>query len=388
MRAPAKGTDNLYPMPVFLHPGVSCERCHGPGAAHVAGAPGAIVNPARLSPERRDAVCMQCHLEGKVAIERPGRHAYEFQAGESLSDYTRYYILTGGQAGGLGGASQVEALAQSVCKRKSGDVMSCTSCHDPHYEPPAEERTSYYRGKCVACHGTQFAAKHHTDQSDCTLCHMPAASSTDVAHTQVTDHRIPRRPEGPPQPGKNADLAPVTVRLVPFPDSTDAEQDLRSVALAWNSLANNGMAAAGPHAEELLRSAVAKFPGDPALLTALAYLVQKHGSTVQASDLYRRALAVDPDLIDAAANLAVIDAQSGQIRDAVDLWQKTFQRAPGRSSLGMNLVTTFCDEKRFDEARATVLRVLEFNPDLAAAKKVLQTLNRTPPGCSECVCPW
>ena len=42
-------------------------------------------------------MCMQCHLEGKVAIERPGRHAYEFQPGEALSDYTRYYVLPGTQ---------------------------------------------------------------------------------------------------------------------------------------------------------------------------------------------------------------------------------------------------------------------------------------------------
>ena len=81
-------------------------------------AAGTIVNPAKLSPERRDAVCMQCHLEGKVAIERPGRHAYEFQPGESLSDYIRYYVPAGDQAGGLGGVSQVEAMAQSVCKKK------------------------------------------------------------------------------------------------------------------------------------------------------------------------------------------------------------------------------------------------------------------------------
>ncbi len=154
------------------------------------------MNPAKLSPERRDAVCMQCHLEGKVAIERPGRHAYEFQPGESLSDYIRYYVLAGDQAGGLGGVSQVEAMAQSVCKRKSGDAMSCTSCHDPHYEPPAEERVSYYREKCLACHGDALCEQAPSPISlTARSCHMPAAASTDVAHTQVTDHRIPRHPE-------------------------------------------------------------------------------------------------------------------------------------------------------------------------------------------------
>ena len=223
-----RGTENFYPSPVFTHAGVSCERCHGPGAAHVAGGAGATVNPARLSPERRDAVCLQCHLEGKVAIERPGRDAYDFQPGESLFDYLRFYVLPGNQSG-LRGVSQVEALMQSICKRKSGDAMSCTSCHDPHYEPPAEERVAYYREKCLTCHGGHFAAKHHVNQPDCTHCHMRATASTDVAHTQVTDHRIPRRPESPTE--LVTEVNSQALRLVPFPDS--AERSTTRVTWHW-----------------------------------------------------------------------------------------------------------------------------------------------------------
>ena len=99
-------------------------------------------------------------------------------------------------------------------------------------------------------------------QPDCTHCHMPAAASTDVAHTQVTDHRIPRRAgiihraidRGNPAYG---------LRLIPFPDSAEAEHDSRDLALAWQALANDGMESAEPHAEALLRSAVAEFPDDP-----------------------------------------------------------------------------------------------------------------------------
>ena len=378
MRAPVEGTENSYPMPVFTHAGVSCERCHGPGASHVAGGAGAIVNPAKLSPDRRDAVCMQCHLEGKVAIERPGRHAYDFQPGESLFDYLRFYVLPGNQSG-LGGVSQVEALVQSMCKRKSGDAMSCTSCHDPHNEPPAEERVAYYREKCLACHGGHFAAKHHVNQPDCTHCHMPAAASTDVAHTQVTDHRIPRRAESSTE--LVTEVNSTALRLVPFPDSAEAEHDSRDLALAWQALANRGMEAAEPHAEALLRSAVAESPRDPELLTALAYVEQKHGLTAQASELFRRALAVNPNLIDAATDLGVIEAESGHLREATELWEGAFRRAPGRSALGMNLVTAFCDVRQFDQARTTVLRVLEFNPDMPAAKKALRSLNHVPPDC-------
>ena len=57
------------------------------------------------------------------------------------------------------------------------------------------------------------------------------------------------------------------------------------LALAWQALANDGMEAAEPHAESLLRSAVTDFPNDPELLSALAYVEQKHGLTAQASEL-------------------------------------------------------------------------------------------------------
>ena len=186
MRAPLKGTENRYPTPAFLRAGVSCERCHGPGAAHVGGAPGAIVNPAKLSPERRDAVCMQCHLEGKVAIERPGRHAYDFRPGESLSDYMRYYVLADGQAGSLGGVSQVEAMARSMCKRESGDAMSCTSCHDPHYEPPPKSASpTIATSACPAMEPTLQTSTTPTSQTACdATCRPPPAAIS----------RIPRSP--------------------------------------------------------------------------------------------------------------------------------------------------------------------------------------------------
>ena len=150
IQPPIEGTENRYKMPVFAYSGVTCERCHGPGAAHANG--GAIVNPAKLSADRRDAICMQCHLEGNAAIERPGKHLYEFRPGDDLSDYVRYYVRADQGQPGLRATSQFEALAQSMCKKKAGAAMSCMSCHDPHRSVPAEERVSYYRGKCLACH--------------------------------------------------------------------------------------------------------------------------------------------------------------------------------------------------------------------------------------------
>jgi predicted CXXCH cytochrome family protein len=376
MQPPIHGTESRYGMPLFIHPGVTCERCHGPGSDHLKGGP--IVNPAKLTPERRDQVCMQCHLEGKVAIERAGRHVYEYQPGDNLSDFIRYYVLA--DSSKLGAVSQVEAISESGCKKKSGDRMSCISCHDPHDSPSEGRRVSYYREKCLACHGAVFGAKHHPSQPDCTGCHMPSSQSKDVAHTQVTDHRILRRPEVSPQLLESAGR-PARLQLLPFPGSAGAEDDVRDLALAWESLAESGVESAASEAERLLRSALNKSPDDPAVLSALGYIEQKHGGTERARELYQKALAHDPNSIDAATNLGVIEAQAGHLHEAVKLWQGAYQRAPGRSGIGMNIARVFCEAGTIDEARSATLRVLEFNPDLGAAKRLLQSLNRTPASC-------
>ena len=380
IQPPIQGTENRYTMPVFAYSGVTCERCHGPGAAHVNG--GAIVNPAKLPADRRDAICMQCHLEGNAAIERPGKRLYQFRPGDDLSDYTRYYVQANDGQPGLRAASQFEALAQSTCKKKSGAAMSCTSCHDPHRSVRATERVSFYREKCLACHAA-LGAKHDANQPDCASCHMPANPSTDVAHTAVTDHRIQRRPNtGPALVDAVTRQSPSLPRLTPFPDSPEAESDNRDIALAWASMAENGDAAILKQAEQLLRKAAQESPKDASLLSSLGYVEQRRGALNDARESYQRALAQDPNLLDAATNLGVIEANSGHLREAVTLWEGAFQRAPGRSSVGMNIARAFCAAGQPERARDFTQRVLRFNPDLDSAKKMLNGLNANPPKCA------
>lgn len=377
VRAPLDGSENHYPSPIFFYSGITCERCHGPGAAHVTGGP--IVNPAKLPAKLRDQVCMQCHLEGNAAIERAGKHIYDYKPGDDLSEYVRYFVLTGNVPPGLRATSQFEALAQSVCRQKSGNAMSCTSCHDPHRAVSPEDRAAFYRTKCLACHGAAFGAKHHAKQEDCTSCHMPASLSSDVAHTQVTDHRIPRRPLAQAVAASNSDQLP---GLALFPPSGDAEQDLRDLALAWQSIVNSGMSMAQPQAEQLLRVALQQSPNDPALLSGLAYAAQIRGDDIQARSLYKKALEQDASAVDAATNLGVLEAQEGRGAEATRLWQFAFERAPGRSAIGMNLARVFCAGANYEAARTYVLRVLRFNPDLGPAKRLLGELNANPPGCA------
>ena len=399
-RAPIAGTENKYDMPLFAHDGITCERCHGDNAAHIAtGRAGEIINPSKLAPARRDDVCMQCHLEGNVAIEQPHHKLADYRPGQDLGDDVHYFLYIDTESQKIRALGQSEALWQSVCKIKSGDKMACTSCHDPHSTPAPEQRVAFYRAKCLTCHGDAFAAKHHADQPDCTSCHMPRTTTADVAHTQATDHRIlklpmmplqslqtgaeaqlvrfPPQPAAAPAPSTNAGaIASASSPATPAPAG-----DARDLALAWESIAQSGQSSAAIEAERYLNQAIVEHPDDPTLLDSLAFIAQRRGDAAKARELYEHALRADPSLIDAAANLGVIEARAGHYDRAAALWEPAFNRAPGRSAIGMNLAHIACDTAQFDKARAYVSRVLQFNPDLPSAKAFAKQLAADPPNC-------
>jgi hypothetical protein len=372
------GTTNKYLEMPFLHNGITCERCHGSGEAHADGK-GAIVNPAKLPPEQRDAICMECHFEGTVSVEQRHKRLYEFQPGERLSDYVHYFVLRDNESHQAQALSQVEALSLSACKRKSGDRLWCGTCHDPHSEPATTDRVAYYRGKCLECHTQAFATKHHPNKPDCAGCHMPPLPSKDVAHTQATDHRILRNPSTMPL---QDEPAVHETRLEAFPADAGSLITTRDLAIAWEALAERGVPGADRKAEEFLRKALKETPDDPRLLSSDAFEEQKHGHDKKAQALYQHALQVRPSANTAATDLGILEARAGDLQNAVRLWQQAFQRVPYRSEIGMNLAKAFCAAGQKEEARHYVERVLEFNPDYAAAHQMLTRLRDRPGECA------
>jgi Tfp pilus assembly protein PilF len=399
LQAPAPGTNSKFSGQPFAHVGITCERCHGGGAGHGeskgAGGEGSkvpaagvdasmgddsMVNPAKLPAERRDAICMECHFEGTVAVEQAGKQVYQFQPGDRLEDYLHYFLLSGNEPQKPEALSQFEALSLSACKRKSGDKMWCGSCHDPHAEPEEGDKAAYYRNKCLACHGEAFAAKHHADKPDCTHCHMPLLPSKDVAHTEGTDHRIQKYPNAPPLPRLQVRGTP-GAPLVSFPQEDAALATTRDFALGWETLAQRNVDGAANQAEFYLRKALKEEPDDAALLSALGFVEQRHGHEKEARELYERALKMDPRANDAATNLGILEARSGNLRRAVELWQGAFARVPDRSAIGMNLARVFCVAGQKEDARQFVQRVLEFNPDYIKAKQLQAHMNEDPVQC-------
>ena len=122
------GTENGFGSPAFLEGGVSCERCHGSGDEHVRGK-GKMVNPTKLSPDRRDSVCGQCHLSGEARVSRAGKEN-SFRPGERLSDYDVTLVWADARGETKVTTSHFEALQRSACKRASGDKLWCGTCRE------------------------------------------------------------------------------------------------------------------------------------------------------------------------------------------------------------------------------------------------------------------
>src|SRR5205823_14473289 len=72
---------------------ISCEQCHGPADAHGKQPTAPIVNPAKLSRQRRDDVCYQCHLGGDIRILKPGHTESDFRPGMALQDVIAVFSL-------------------------------------------------------------------------------------------------------------------------------------------------------------------------------------------------------------------------------------------------------------------------------------------------------
>lgn len=155
-------------------PGVTCERCHGPGEAHVAAARAgrplteivsAIFNQRQLPPSARVEFCGGCH-------RLPERN-HDSSAPEIEDPISVRFQPIG--------------LMASRCF-KSSKGLSCGSCHDPHEDALSRDDVSY-TAACVACHTARHRSKCPRPRNPaCVSCHMQRTSP--ASQLTFTDHRI------------------------------------------------------------------------------------------------------------------------------------------------------------------------------------------------------
>jgi hypothetical protein len=410
-------TQNRYRSPVFTGHAIGCERCHGPGELHVRrqqsreaydGVDDTIVNPRRLRPVLREAVCEQCHLEGVTRVLRRGRQAFEYRPGLPLHLFLSVFVKPPRSADPRQFVGQVEQMHASRCFQKSNGRLGCISCHDPHVQPAAGERVAFYRDRCLRCHADQgckvpAAVRRQTSQGDsCVQCHMPRGDS-DIRHAAITDHRVPRRP-GPvardgrvpaapaagemplhlfhrdlvgDDPEADRDLgvalvdrverypAPVRRRLgeLALPrleralktDPTDvAAWDARGHAL-W---AVGDLAGAAAAFEE----ALARAPRREVTLQWAAVLALERRRPAEASPYLERAIAVNPWRHEFHYLLAAAQAQRGDWKTTLRECQRALRLNPAGVGSRKLLVQCYLELGQRDQARSEFERLLGLHP--------------------------
>jgi len=177
--------------PVEATPGITCQACHGPGAAHVREIRGemsggisergamskalGIFNPASMPPTASVDFCGACHRTWvDVAMGMPPN------------------------LGAIVVRFQPYRLEESRCWGKSGDArITCIACHDPH-RPLVRDAASYDRN-CLACHTAgarntrakipPAVCRSAAGASHCVTCHMQKVEVS-TAHGTFTDHDI------------------------------------------------------------------------------------------------------------------------------------------------------------------------------------------------------
>ena len=375
------GHDQTFAEPVYVEPlpqGIDCQRCHGPGLKHAEAAKTAgtkledlrktIVNPARLSPERREEVCIQCHLETTSfplpnSLQRYGRGPFPYRPGEPLSNDWLFFdhAPSAGREGKFELVSAVYRMRQSACYLKSGNALGCTTCHNPHDAPRGEAATRHYDAACRTCHSSLKAS--HTNKTGCADCHMPKRRTEDVVHAVATDHLIRRQSLAGGLLDEIGDRhgdyrGEVSLyypaKLPPSPEN--------AIYLALAQVIDKSNLAAGiPR----LAGAIAKQPpARPEFYLALAEAHRNNGEPAKALPLYREAVRRNPRSPFLQFKLGAALRHAGRNAEAAATLNRAIAAAPNDPTLWHELGLTHSAQGKVAEAVKALEKAIALDPNL------------------------
>jgi predicted CXXCH cytochrome family protein len=377
--------------PVFLRvdEGIDCQRCHGPGAKHIALARqpnttpakmrASILNPARLAPDRQMEVCLQCHLETTSfplpnSLVRYDRAPFSYRPGEPLAGFMLHFDQAPGhdQSERFEIAGAGYRLERSACFQKSHDTLRCTTCHNPHDVPRGEAATRHYTAVCRECHSAAFnrlvASGQHTSETDCVGCHMPKRRTDDVVHVVMTDHYIQRQ-----KPSRDL-VAEITERpgdanpyrgevVLYYPKTLSRPEDELYLAVAQVEQQSN--LAQGV---DRLAAAIEKhLPGQPDFYLQLADAWRQSGKPERAIPVYEEVLRRDPKSIAALQNLALSQISMHQPARATGTLERALDLIPDDAVTWDLLGSSYVDQNRLSDAVNAFQKAIQLDPDLPEA---------------------
>jgi predicted CXXCH cytochrome family protein len=385
----AANWDGETVLPSDLAAGIDCQRCHGPGAAHIAAARGgksareiqaAIVSPARLTPERQLEICMQCHLETTTtalpgSILRFGRPVFSYRPGQPLADYILYFD----HAPDTGNDDKFEfvsapyRLRKSACFTATGGRLTCTVCHDPHVEPSRAEALRKTDTACLDCHQQRSAG--HPQSTECVSCHMPRRVGEDAIHIPVTDHWIQRPPKTPAAAPSvertDSNTVPYAGVVAPYyPNLPDP---------IYTAIAQvSGFATPAKGLPNLARLLTETHPADGQPYFELAEALLTVGQPARALPLYQQAAKIDAQNWRYLFGLAQAQKALGTAGRGVAEMEQAIALAPQVTSLRNALGVIYAMAGRPGDALLTLRGAVARNPEDSTAHNNLgQALMQT-----------
>ncbi|MBL4660427.1 MAG: tetratricopeptide repeat protein [Alcanivoracaceae bacterium] len=415
----AKGSDRHWQPHIFpkkLPEGTGCQRCHGPGAAHVRTVlkggsleqiRSAITNPAKLSPAKRDSVCFQCHLLPAVAVigmRRFDRGDFSFRPGELASDYLLHVDVDDPE---LPKSERFEInhhayrLRQSQCFIKSANKLTCISCHNPHKKVAKVNRVEHYAAVCLSCHKKQHKAivDGSTDKTDCISCHMPQRRTQDVVHVVMTDHKIQRNIAGHEQrlaarkqkrpiikgieflmpqyspTGLAGEIYKtiILLRTVNTPAVIEHLEKLLIHSKAKNTLAYldlaNGQIILKRYAaaQKSLNIVKQSHPENIKVLQLQGILYLTQNRLKESKSVFLKVLAINHNLVDVHFNLGKVYIKLHKTDQAIKSMSNAVSIRPNMKVAWLYLAGLSVNDQRMDEAVAYYKKVLAIDPSFSLA---------------------
>jgi tetratricopeptide (TPR) repeat protein len=380
------GTDSRYRPPTFRGYAIGCERCHGPGERHVQApivsteAEPTIINPAKLAPALREDVCQQCHLIGTQRVAPADHDLFDYRPGLPLYQFLTVFVRPPGLDQEHRNGDQVEQMYQSRCFRASGGALGCISCHDPHKLPPNGEKIAYYRERCLRCHDdlacrVPLATRQaQSPANNCIGCHMPPAPITDISHTSMTIHSIPRHRDG----GETTSSGGIPPRfdealLIPFHGdrmtSEEREATRRDLALVLGELkGGRGAAKAIPLLEEALAARPTDIHAREALGIALGAI---RGREPEGSAALEAALGMAPDRESTLVAAALLAGRQQRHEQAIGYFRRATAIDPWRSFYHAALAHHLARSGQWEEAEESSRHALRINPLNVLSRTIL-----------------
>jgi hypothetical protein len=254
----------------------------------------------------------------------------------------------------------------SACYRRSGGKLSCLTCHDLHQEPGPAAAPGYFRSRCFSCHTDESCtlplATRAKQGDNCIACHMPKRDVQQIAHSALTNHRIPREKDAGPATldPPDADVPDLPGLLLLDPNKDRGPLPLVTKLSAYGELSGRSPALLTRYLS-LLDEAAKTAPNDPVVLAALGRrsLVEKRPDALDFLTRAAGAAPNEPTLVDYSEALDLAQ----RMEESAAALERAGALFPYSKEIRKRLILHYIQLKRYGEARAAMIRYVDDFPE-------------------------